>query len=128
MTGRASIAQVGGRDQNVIAHQGFRAFPEPEFPLTTERGKKAYEKYGRLLFERGQLTIPRHMALSRYALIQDQVERLTAAGKPLRGAVFKELRSAEHELGIHDIDAPIAAPVSAPTNKFARNGFSARRG
>ena len=121
------LAQIGGGDPKVVAHPAFRDIPGCLFPLNTTEAQAQYDASARLLFDAGQLTASKHMALSSYASQFDSITLLARDGKPARASAFAQLDKARRELGLDDLDKPIAAPASAPTNAFARTGFPNRR-
>jgi len=114
-------------DPSVVAHPAFRQVPACLFPLKSQEAKSEYDKFARVLFERGRLTLNAHSALSSYAMQFDNITRAAAEGRPIRGAAFIQLDKARKELKLDDIDKPIAAPKDASANKFARTGFANRR-
>lgn len=121
-------ALVGGGDTNVVAHPAFREIPKSVFPLRTKEAQDEYNSMARILFDAGRLTISKHRALSSYAAQFDNITEASSAGKPIRGSWFAQLDKARKELGLDDLDKPIAAPETARGNKFARSGFASRRG
>ncbi|MGY2052948.1 hypothetical protein [Methylobacterium sp. JK268] len=123
----AGVAQVGAGDERVLAHPAFRQIPACLFPLSTDEAGREYDRLARVLFDAGRLTLARHSALSAYAMQFDAVITATHQGKPLRASWFAQMDRARRELDLDGIDKPIAAPASAPLNKFARTGFANRR-
>lgn len=123
----ASAAQIGGGDPRVVAHPAFREIPKALFPLQTEPGQAEYDTLARMLFDAGRLTVGAHRALSSYAMQFDVITRNSADGKPLRASAFVQLDKARSQLGLDDLDKPIAAPSQAPSNRYARVGFAQRR-
>lgn len=121
------IAQVGGGDPKVVAHPAFRELPACLFPLNTAAAQGQYDANARLLFDAGLLTASKHMALSSYAAQFDSITLLAQEGMPARASAFAQLDKARRELALDNLDKPIAAPASAPTNKFSRTGFPNRR-
>lgn len=124
---RASLAQVGEGDPKVVAHPGFRELPECTFALTTKKAKDKYGEIGRLLFNSGRLTIDKHMTLSMYAMLVDQIEKIETEGIKPRASWFKQLQDAQRRLELDDLRKPIAAPKEAHTRRYARYGFPRRR-
>ncbi len=119
-------APVGG-DTSVVAHPSFREIPKSLFPLRTDAAQTEYDTLARTLFERGRLTLATHRALSSYAMQFDTITAAAANDKQIRGSWFNQLDKARKELGLDEIDKPIASSASAPTNKFAHVGFAGRR-
>ena len=81
----------------------------------------------RVLFDAGRLTIGAHRSLSSYAMQFDTITKAAASGKQVRGSWFAQLDKARKELGLDDLDRPIAAPQGARVNRYARTGFANRR-
>ncbi|MCR5875159.1 hypothetical protein LRS10_13755 [Phenylobacterium sp. J426] len=123
----AAPAQVGGGDPRVVAHPAFREIPRCLFPLSTDEARGEYDTVARMLFDAGRLTAGAHRTLSSYAMQFDAITKAAAEGKQVRGSWFANLDKARSQLGIDDIDKPIAAPREAPTNRYARVGFAHRR-
>lgn len=126
-TRRKEVAQVGGGDAAVMAGPGYRKLPEPKMRLVSEKAQKEYGIVARKLFEAGRLTEAKHIAASMYAWIHDQIELAATAGRPARASWAKQLQDQVRVLDLDGIDAPVAAPVEAPINKFARIGLPNRR-
>ncbi|WP_046869284.1 hypothetical protein [Microvirga massiliensis] len=124
---RQTLAQAGRGDPNVLAHPSYRAIPDCLFPLFTEAARKEYDTLARLLYDAGHLTADKHRSLSSYVAQFDNVHRAVADGKQIRASTFVQMDKARAALGLDDLDKPIAAPESAPINKFARAGFACRR-
>lgn len=127
MSVRSDPAQVGQGDPKVVAHPGFRTLPACDFVLKTDKARKTYDELARLLWHAGRLSKAKHMALSRYASLVDQITGISEEGRTPRASWFNEMRRAEKELAIDDLDKPISAPIEAPVNRYARFGFSGRR-
>lgn len=121
---KPAAAQAGTSD--VVAHPAFRQVPKSLFPLIAPEAQVEYDTISRMLFERGMLTAGKHRALSSYAMQFDTITRAAAEGKQVRGSWFTQLDKARRELGLDEIDKPIAAPQGAGS-KFARTGFASRR-
>lgn len=117
---KASPAQVGDGDPNVVAHPGFRKLPACLFTLKTEKARDRYGELARLIWHAGRLSIGKHMALSRYAMLVDNIEQIEAEGRTPRASWFTQMARAEKELAIDDLDKPISAPKEAPVNRYAR--------
>lgn len=111
----------------VVPHPAFREIPKSLFPLRTTEAQAEYDTLARTLFERGRLTLGAHRALSSYAMQFDTITAAAQSGKQVRGSWFAQLDKARKELGLDDIDKPIASSASAPTNKYAHVGFAGRR-
>ena len=123
----APAAPVAG-ETIVIALPGFREIPKSLFPLKTAEAQSEYDTLARILFERGRLTIGAHRALSSYAAQFDSITVAnTTPGKQTRASWFAQLDKARRELGLDDLDKPIASPAGAAPNKFAGVGFAGRR-
>lgn len=116
-----------GEGAAVVAHPAFRQVPKCLFPLKQEAAQAEYDTLARMLFDAGRLTLAAHRALSSYAIQFDTITAAASEGKQVRGSWFAQLDKARKELGLDDIDKPIAAPAGAPVNKFARVGFAGRR-
>lgn len=125
---KRTAAQIGGGDPAVVAHPGFRAVPACLYPLSTKEGRGEYQTLSRVFYERGRLTLDAHRSLSEYAAQVDALHNAIAKGLPIRASRFDQIKRARKALALDDLDKPIAAPADAPVNKFARAGFSARRG
>lgn len=123
---RHGKAQAGQGDPRVVAHPGYRRIPPCEFPLATEKAQTKYDDLARMLFEAGRMTVERHLQLSSYAMQFDAVTKRALDGQPVRPAAFIQLDKALKALRLDEIDKTVAAPQSASTNPFARNGFSSR--
>lgn len=124
---RKEIAQAGGGDAGVIAGPGFRKLPECKLGLKTPKGRKEYGIVVRKLYEAGRLTEAKHIAASMYGWIHDQIELASIAGRPARANWAKQLQDQVRAMDLDGLDAPVAAPIEAPTNKFARIGLPNRR-
>lgn len=124
---KASLAQVGQGDPNVIAHPGFRKFPACRFTLTTAAARKEYDEIGRLVWNAGRLSLDMHLTLSNYAKLFDQIQTIESEGRTPRASWFANLQKAQARLKLDDLDKPISAPTEAPTNRFARFGFASQR-
>lgn len=124
---RAADAGPVGGDPRVVAHPAFREIPKCLFPLSTEEAQGEYDTVARLLFDAGRLTAGAHRTLSSYAMQFDAITKAAAEGKQVRGSWFANLDKARSQLGLDDLDKPIAAPAKAPTNRYARVGFAHRR-
>lgn len=123
----AASVQVGGGDPKVVAHPGFRDIPKALFPLITDEAKAEYDTLARLMFDAGRLTVGAHRALSSYAGQFDAITRAVSSGNPVRGSWFANLDKARKQMGLDDLDKPIAAPSGAPQNKYASVGWANRR-
>jgi hypothetical protein len=126
-TQEAELAQVGGGDPRVVAHPGFRKIPACLFPLKTKQAQKEYDTLARVLFDAGHLTVGKHRALSSYAIQFDNITAAGNEGKQVRGSWFAQMDKARNQLGLDELDKPVAAPENAPVNKFAGSGFASRR-
>lgn len=126
-TRRKEIAQAGGGDAAVIAAPGYRKLPEPKMRLESDKARKEYGIVVRKLFEAGRLTEAKHIAASMYAWIHDQIELAAVAKRPARASWAKQLQDQVRVLDLDGLDTPIAAPVQAPVNEFARIGLPNRR-
>lgn len=120
-------SHIAKGDGTVVAHPAFRELPKCLFTLRTAEAMAEYETLARMLFERGRLTLAARRSLSSYAMQFDTITAAAAEGKQVRGSWFTQLDKARKELGLDEIDKPIAAPTSAQANKFAHTGFPARR-
>lgn len=125
---KRTAAQASGGQAAVVAHPGFRKVPACLYPLSTKEGRGEYDTLSRIFYERGRLTLDAHRALSEYAAQVDALHGAIAKQIPIRASRFDQIKRARNALGLNDLDKPIAAPADAPVNKFARAGFSARRG
>lgn len=125
--GSTSLAQVGNGDPNVVAHPGFRELPGCQFTLVTEKAQRRYDELARLIWGAGRLSLDRHMTLSTYAKLFDQIAQIETEGRTPRASWFKNLQDAQRRLELDDLDKPISAPREAPVNRFARFGFQAGR-
>lgn len=123
---RAEPIQAGGNPA-VLAHPAFRKIPESQVPLDTDEGQAAYDKYARILFERGRLDLNAHAYLSVYAQAMDEVARRKAAKEPIRASLLDRAMKALGKLGLDELNKPVAAPESAEGNRFAHCGFANRR-
>ena len=108
-------------------HPAFRRMPPCQWPLVTDEAKKEYDVLGRVLFQRGKLTVDKHRALSAYALQFDQMQLKIAAGKPVRDIGFHLMARERRSLGLDSLDDPIAEPEDAPENPYAEHGWACRR-
>lgn len=124
---RKEIAQAGGGDAAVIAGPGYRKPPDCKFDLKTAKARKEYGIVCRKLYELGRLSESKHIAASMYASIMDRIALADAEGRPARASWFKQMQDQLRVLDLDGLDEPIAAPVEAPTNKFARIGLPNRR-
>jgi hypothetical protein len=124
---RSEPAQVGEGDPRVVAHPGFRRIPKCLFPLRTKEAQREYDTLARVLFDAGHLSVGKHRALSSYAMQFDNVVAAPAEGKTVRGSWVAQMDKARNQLGLDELDKPIAAPEDAKINKFARSGFASRR-
>ncbi|WP_039903242.1 hypothetical protein [Methylobacterium sp. GXF4] len=111
----------------MVAHPAFREIPRSLFPLTSAEAQAEYDALARLLFDAGRFTANAHRSLSSYAMQFDTITRAAASGKQVRGSWFAQLDKARKELGLDDLDRPIAAPQGARVNRYARTGFANRR-
>jgi hypothetical protein len=57
----------------------------------------------------------------------DNITAAPAEGKTIRGSWVAQMDKARNQLGLDDLDKPVASPEDAKTNKFARCGFANRR-
>ncbi len=119
--------RVTAGEPNVVAHPAFRDIPKSVLPLTSAEAQKEYDTLARMLFDAGRFTIGAHRALSSYAMQFDAITAAASEGTQMRGSWFTQLDKARKELGLDDIDKPIAAPQGAQGNKFSRSGFSTGR-
>ena len=124
---RNDKAQAGQGDAKVLAFRSYRDIPACIFPLLTEQGKKAYDDVVRTKFDAGKLTPGALHDISSYALQVDNIARAALTGKPPRGSWSTQLDRARQKIDLDDERTVIAAPESAPINRFANTGFSARR-
>lgn len=120
---RRNEAQVGRGDPAVIAGPGYRKIPACKFKLKTKAGREEYNALTRKLFDAGRLDEDAHFNASSAARIVDQIEALEETGKDARASWFTQLRQFRKALKLDGLDAPIAAPVEAPRNRFARRGL-----
>ena len=127
MAGKAERAQAGQGDLNVLAHPSFREIPKCLFALRSKEAKAEYDTLARAMFEAGRLTLDKHRALSSYAMQFDMITRTGVEGKAIPAYAFTYLDRTRNSLGLDKLEQPIAAPASAPVNKFARTGFANRR-
>lgn len=111
---------------SVVPHPAFRQVPKCLFTLKTKEAKSEYDTLARTLFDGGRLTLGAHRTLSSYAMQFDTITAAAAEGKQVRGSWFAQLDKARSQLGLDDLDKPIAAPDSAQGNRFARVGFANR--
>jgi hypothetical protein len=121
------MAATTKADPSVLAHPAFREIPSCRLPLTTDESKTEYDSIARLLFNAGRLTLDRHVALSMYASMFDQIHIAAAVGRPARASWWVQMDRARRVLDLDDLDKPIAAPHGASTNRYAGCGFAARR-
>lgn len=124
---KADLAQAGKGDPTVVALPGYRKLPDPLYPLRTVEGRQEYDLIGTKFFDAGKFTMDVHRSLSEYAIQVDALHDLLARNEIVRASRFDKIRQARTRLNLDGIDEPIAAPESAPVNKFAGCGFSARR-
>ncbi len=127
MAGNVERAQAGQGDLKVLAHPSFREIPKCLFPLQAEEAKAEYDTLARAMFEAGRLTLDKHRALSSYAMQFDMIMRTGVEGKAIPAYAFANLDRTRNSLGLDQLEQPIAAPASAPVNKFAHTGFAHRR-
>lgn len=123
MAKRRTVAQAGRGDPDVIAGPGYRKIPTCKFKLKTKAGRDEYSALARKLFDAGRLDEDAHFNASAAARIVDQIESLEESGKEARASWFAQLRQYRKALNLDGLDAPIAAPVEAPRNRFARRGL-----
>lgn len=123
----AGLAQVGSGDPRVVAHPSYREIPKSLFPLGTTEAQAEYDALARMLFDAGRFAAGPHRILSSYAMQFDTITCAAAAGKQIRGSWFAQLDKARKELGLDELDRPIAAPAGASVNRYARVGFANRR-
>ena len=123
---RGGVQPIQG-EPGVVALPSFREIPKSVFPLRTDAAQAEYDTLARTLFERGKLSLAAHRALSSYAAQFDNITVASTTGKQVRASWFTQLDKARKELGLDEIDKPIASSASAPTNKFAHVGFAGRR-
>lgn len=124
---KASLAQVGQGDPNVVAHPGFRTLPACKLTLKTKKAQREYDAIGRLIWNAGRLSQQMHLDLSTWAGCLDQIEQIETEGRTPRASWFTALLKAQAKLRLDDLDKPISAPKEAPVNRYARFGFSGRR-
>lgn len=124
---KSSLAQVGQGNPSILAHPGFRELPACQFTLVTEKAQRRYDELARLIWSAGRLSLDRHMTLSTYAKLLDQITQIETDGRTPRASWFKNLQDAQRRLELDDLDKPISAPKEAPVNRFARFGFPSRR-
>ena len=127
MAGNVERAQAGQGDLNVLAHPSFREIPKCLFALRSKEAKAEYDTLARAMFEAGRLTLDKHRALSSYAMQFDILTRTGVEGKAIPAYAFTHLDKTRNSLGLDQLEQPIAAPASAPVNKFAHTGFANRR-
>lgn len=120
-------APQGEGSGNVVAHPAFREVPKCQFTLRTTEAQAEFDTLARMLFDAGRLTAALHRVLSSYAMQFDTITAASAEGKQVRGSWFAQLDKARSQLGLDDLDQPIAAPRSARANRYARTGFPNRR-
>lgn len=112
---------------NVITHPGFTKIPLCQFTLKSEAAQARYNELVRLLWNAGRLSLDKHMTLSNYCMLFDQIQQIEKDGRVPRASWFTGLLKAQKALGIDDLDKPIAAPVEAPRNRFEKFGIARRR-
>jgi hypothetical protein len=73
------------------------------------------------------MTVAKHRALSSYSMQFDNIVAAPAEGKTVRGSWVAQMDKSRRDLGLDDLDKPVASPEGAKANKFARAGFASRR-
>jgi hypothetical protein len=124
---RTTPQSTQAADDTIVTLPIFHQVPECLFPLRSKAGRKEYETLARLLFERGRLTAEAHRVLSSYALQFENIQLLMRSNKPVSANLYISLDRRRREIGLNDLDKPIAAPEGSAPNKFAGTGFASRR-
>lgn len=122
-----TAVQEAGKEAKVFTHPGFTKIPACQFTLKSKPAQDRYNELVRLLWNAGRLSLDKHMMLSNYCILFDQIQTIEAEGRTPRASWFTGLLKAQKSLGIDDLDKPISAPVEAARNPFERFGKPNRR-
>jgi hypothetical protein len=108
----------------VHAFPTFREIPEPTVPLG-EAGRRAYDKWARILFDAGHLTEISQGFIQIVGQYEDASAYYHERGKPLPTQWVQIHKAALGELKYLNADKSLA-PKQEKSNPFARNGFARR--
>lgn len=104
----------------------FREIPEPTVPFAEGSvGRKTYDKWARILFDAGHLTVISQGFVENLAMSDQTIAAMAEAGKPVPASVLTQRNRALGELKIIDVD-PSLTPQKPEDNVFRKNGFARR--
>ncbi len=100
--------------------------PQCLFELATAEGIRVYLELACQLLISNQLDLQAHLALSRYAVLADTIHKAQSEGRQLRASWFDQMRRAERDLGLHQLQKPVPTAAPQRANRFSRVGFANR--
>lgn len=113
-------------EKKILPFPTLDRIPKPSLPLNSI-GKKKYDELAQALYQAGRLTTFTQTQIEHIAL-QHQAAAIDIEKKGATSASrLTQIRHAMQEIGVDRINRPIAAPDEPEENRFARNGFAARR-
>lgn len=111
----------------VVSFPTLREIPECMFPLDVE-GQKLYDELSRVLFEQKRLTVLSHAELSALCGGMSAERDKISKGKSASSVAFIRFLERIDKLQKAAVDRAYAGSSTEDRpNKFARNGFSARK-
>lgn len=113
----------------VVAFPTLQDVPPCRFPLTPGgAGQATYDQLIRTLHEQKRLTVLLHMEVEMLAAGLDNIHARMAQGKNVPASAFTNILARIDKLQRADHDRAYQGSQTEPQrNKFARNGFAARR-
>lgn len=113
---------------NVLVFPQLKEIPDPTVPLMKGGpGEQAYEFWCGALLNSKLLTKATLGIVESLALTEDKIKMKFDAGKPITDRSLEQRRGCFIQLEALNVDSSII-PDQGKENRFARNGFPARRG